>query len=245
MRRLLPAPPAGPVPDLVELFGNDPRPVRSGRPWVVANMIATLDGEIAVSGRSGPLGGPADKAAFMALRSVPDVIVVGAGTAAAERYGPVRLADAVQDRRRRRGQAPVPRLVLVSASARIDPELPLFDGPAPIVLTTTDAPRDRVDALAELAEVHRFGTGSVDLAAAFAELYAGGARVALTEGGPTLLGHIAAADLLDELALTIAPLLVGGTGPGIVAGLPASVRHFSLERLLEADQYLFARYVRA
>ena len=51
MRRLLPAPPADPVPDLVELFGNDARPARAGRPWVVANMIASLDGEIAVEGQ--------------------------------------------------------------------------------------------------------------------------------------------------------------------------------------------------
>ncbi len=243
MRRLLPAPPADPVPDLVELFGNDSRPARAGRPWVVANMIASIDGEIAVEGRSGPLGGPADKAAFMALRSVCDVIVVGAGTAAAERYGPVRLADEVQDRRRRRGQAPLPRLAIVSASARIDRSLPLFDGPTPIVLTTTDAPRDRVEALAAVADVHQHGTGTVDLAAAFAQLYTDGARVVLTEGGPTLLGHIAGAGLLDELALTIAPLLAGGSGPSIVADLAPGVRPFTLERLLEADQFLFARYV--
>src|SRR3954452_15153851 len=78
------------------------------RPFVRINMISSLDGAIAVNGRSGLLGGPGDRQVFHALRSLADVILVGAGTARAEGYGPARIDPDAQERRRARGQHPVP-----------------------------------------------------------------------------------------------------------------------------------------
>jgi len=246
MRQLLPVP-ADDV-DPVARYAEDARPPPPGRPWVVVNMIASLDGATAIDGVSGGLGGPADKAVFAALRSLADVILVAAGTVRAERYGPVRLPDARQAERTARGQAPVPRLAIMTASLDLDLGTPLFDGAGgrPLVLTTTDAPAERRAAVARAADVVTFGAGSVDLAAALAWL-AGehGARVVLCEGGPRLNGALVAADLVDEWCQTIAPLLVGGGAARPAHGVPAAAVPLQVERVLEADGLLFIRSVRA
>ena len=107
-------------------------------------MISTLDGAITLNGRSGMLGGPADRRVFQALRSLADVILVGAGTARAEAYGPVVLAPEVRELRERRGQAPVPPIALVTRSGNLDWSSPLFTKAEvrPIVFTTADGNPD-------------------------------------------------------------------------------------------------------
>ena len=105
MRALLPRPEADVDPVLAYAL---PEGVGDDRPFVRCNMISTLDGAITVDGRSGMLGGPADRRVFQALRSLADVILVGAGTARAEAYGPVLLAPELRALRERRGQPPVP-----------------------------------------------------------------------------------------------------------------------------------------
>lgn len=211
-------------------------------------MVATLDGATAVEGRSGPLGGPADKEVFRAVRGVADAILVGAGTVRAEEYGPVRLADAVVEARTAAGRDPAPpRLVVVTADVGLDPDaraLREADTP-PLVCTTEDAPDDAVAALAGVAEVRRFGRGRVDLAAALASLAADGVGVVVSEGGPTLNGALVAADLVDELCLTIAPIVAGGDSHRIVHGAPAGLRRHELVSLLTADGLLFGRWVRS
>ena len=95
---------------------------------------------VEVDGRSGPLGGQADRAAFMAMRAVSDVVLVGAGTVRAEKYGPVRLDADTQTRRSARQQKPLPRLAIVSNQAELDPEARVFGGEtAPLLLTTAAA----------------------------------------------------------------------------------------------------------
>ena len=105
-----------------------PMPVRRrrDRPWVLVNMVASLDGAITIADRSGGLGGPADKAMFSALRGVADVVMAGAGTVRAEGYGPARPSDAVRAVRRARGQAEVPRIAVVTRSLDLDLATPLF-----------------------------------------------------------------------------------------------------------------------
>ena len=126
----------GAVHQLLPTFINDVNPVElvadalraspSNRPWIAVNMVASIDGAIEIEGRSGALGSPADRAMFHALREMPDVIPVGAGTVRAENYGPVQLDEAAQARRVARGQQPLPRLVVVSGRARPDPTARLF-----------------------------------------------------------------------------------------------------------------------
>lgn len=233
-----------------EAYAADERPVPAGRPWVLTNMIASVDGSAAdPTGRSGGLGGSADKRVFAAIRAVADVIVAGSATVIAEDYGPVRLTPELREARRQRGQAEVPRLAVVTASLRIDPGRRLFQessGERPIVLTTASADPERRRALSAVAEVVEVGDDRVDWARALAALPdLAGARVVLSEGGPSTNGQLVAADVLDEVCLTMAPALVGGPAPRITAGGPGSdLRPLLLARILTEDGYLFLRYVR-
>jgi riboflavin-specific deaminase-like protein len=214
---------------------------------VALNMVTSLDGAIAVEGRSGGLGSPADRAIFLALRSCADVILVGAGTVRAEDYGPPRPTEAEQQRRIDEGRSPLPRLAVVTGGLDLDPAARLFSDPdrRPLIITTTDAPADRRQALAPVADLLDAGTGRVDVAEALAMLGASGAAVVLCEGGPTLNGQLVAAGVVDEVCLTIAPLVVGGPSPRMVVSAHAATESMDLDRALEEDGNLFLRYVRS
>jgi riboflavin-specific deaminase-like protein len=249
MRELWPSP--GAEADPAAAYAADPRPAPEGRPWVLANMISSADGAATLAtGTSGGLGGPADREVFAAIRAVADVIVVGAGTVAAEDYGPARLSPALREARAARGQAPVPRIAVVSASLRLDPGLRLFADAAPdarpLVVTAADADERRRRRLAEVADVVEVGDEQVEWPEALAALASDtAARVVLCEGGPRTNAQLIAADLLDELCVTLAPILVDGEAPRIAQGPGTShLRRLALSRVLEADGYLFLRYAR-
>ena len=257
MRILWPAPPTDdrgdddPL-DPVAMVAGDDRPAPSGRPWVLANMIGSIDGSATdTEGRSGGLAGPDDKAMFAAIRGVADVIVAGAATVTTEDYGPSRPAARVREQRVARGQSPTPRIAVTSASLAIEPTRRFFaEAPPdarPLVLTVASADPARRRALEEVADVHVVGDEQVDWSRAFALLHDElGAHVVVCEGGPLTLGQLVTDDLLDELCLTISPTMVAGTGARIARG-PAPVvgRHHALARVVLADGNLFLRYVRA
>jgi riboflavin biosynthesis pyrimidine reductase len=233
---------------------DEPRPAFGARPWVLANFVASIDGAATgPDGRSGTLSGAADRALFQALRAAADVVLAGAGTVRTENYGRARLTDAQQEHRRGQGRAALPRLAVVSASLRLDPAARFFaealpDQP-PIVLTTTAALTDiadRAEELAAVASVYAAGETTVDWGEALRVLHAEvGAGVVLAEGGPTVIGQLVTADLLDELCLTVSPLMAGGDAPRIVAGarIEAALPQ-RLDRVFAADGYLFLRYLR-
>ena len=93
--------------NLVEMYSRGVE-VPEDRPFVRVNMISTLDGATSFAGRSGGLGGPGDKLLFSVLRSLSDLILVGAGTARAEHYGQAKLPVEVQRMHESRGQRPFP-----------------------------------------------------------------------------------------------------------------------------------------
>lgn len=228
---------------------DEPRSAHDGRPWVVVDMIASIDGATAVAGRSGGLGGAADKAVFRALRAVPDVVMVGAATARVESYGAVRLDDEVRGRRQARGQTPVPRLALVSGRMDLDPGSPMFTdaAEAPIVLTTESMRAANAERFAGRAQLVAAGADRVDMATALARLHDLGARVVLVEGGPTLNGQLVAAGLVDEWCQSLAPLLVAGASARVAHGEVESAGEpevMALHRLLEQDGYLFGTWRR-
>ncbi len=135
--------------DPFERYRSDERARAAGdRPWVLVNMIATVDGATSVEGRSGGLGGPADKVVFGAIRAVADAILVGAGTVRAEQYGPPR-APVGRDR--------PPRLAIVTRSLDIDPSSRVFtetdSGSRPLIVTAARSDASRRAALAEVAEI--------------------------------------------------------------------------------------------
>ncbi|MDT3444799.1 MULTISPECIES: pyrimidine reductase family protein [unclassified Pseudofrankia] len=254
MRRLLPLPepgsPARPGPGDPGLAQDDLDAAYAvpallpGTAHVRANFVASADGAAEVSGRSGALGGPADRWVFRTLRWLADVVVVGAGTARTEDYGPAIVPPERREARVAAGLAPVPPIAVISGSMELDPTARLFDAEVrPLLLTRASAPADRVAALREVADVVVCGDERVELKAALAELVARGLPRVLTEGGPLLHAQLAGAGLLDELCLTVAPLLGGPGHLGIVAGLPwPSARAMELAHLLEEDGTLFLRY---
>ena len=159
MIALYPPPSSGPLDPLAAIEAED-RPAPAGRPYVLSNMIESADGATALDGVSGGLGGPADQAVFGALRAIADMILVGSATVDAEDYRPPGPgSDAVQAGRRQRGQATRPTVVVVTASASLAPDRRLFSDPdnRPIVATVSAAPRERVAALAAVADVIECG----------------------------------------------------------------------------------------
>ena len=231
--------------DLDEVYAYPP----AGPPgrWLRANMVASADGAATVQGRSGGLSSPADQRLLGVLRALADVVVVGAGTVRAEGYAPVRARPSYAERRAAAGQAPAAAMAVVSATLDLDPGGPLLSqrGTAPtLVLTCAAAPPERARRLRERAEVVVVGEDRVDLPAALAALAGRGLDRMLCEGGPSLLAQLAAADLLDELCLTVSPLLLAGDAPRVLTGPAlASPRPLRLASLLEEDGHLFARYL--
>jgi riboflavin-specific deaminase-like protein len=232
--------------DTVAAYASDDRPRPEGRPWVMCNMISSVDGGIALNGVSGGLGGPADKDVFRAIRAVADVIIVGAGTAVAENYRRPQTPVDIQAARTDRGQSALPRIAIVSNSLRIEPDHRVFDQTArPLVVTAASAPPERYAELAEVADIVVAGAETVDLRSALSQLAQLGAGVALLEGGPTLNGAFVDADLLDELCLSFSPMMLGGSGPRVVAASSNTVpRTMRLVRTLHQESFLFHRYVR-
>jgi riboflavin-specific deaminase-like protein len=211
--------------------------------WVRGGFVVTVDGAVAADGSSLPLSSPADKQAFQALRAVSDAVLVGAGTVRAEDYGPVRLREAGRLWRRAHAREGLPRLVVVSRSLELDPAARCFphDG-STVVLTCAAAPAERRSRLARVAEVVVAGDEQVDLPAAVAALGSLGLRRLHCEGGPALLTDLLRAGLVDELCLTLTPLLVGAAPTLLTATLPAPLP-LRLEHLLDAgDGVLLGRW---
>ena len=246
MRRIWPIPPIGasadPPSDVAAVHEHvaRARPAPEGRPWVIANMVTSLDGAATRSGRSGGLGGDGDRLVFRAVRALPDVILVGAGTVRAERYRPPATPE---------GRDVAPRLAIVSGSLDLDVDLPcLRDAdPAarPMIFTGADAPVDRRAALDPLADIVDVGPGRVSATGALSVLRDVGAHVVLCEGGPSLLGQLAEADLLDEWYVTVAPIVVAGHESRIARSEVEVDRHLRLDSVLSDGADLLLAYVRA
>lgn len=183
-------------------------------------MVMSLDGSTVVNGRSGGLSHPVDAALLGALRSRADIILVGAGTVRAERYGPPRRA----------GQ----RIVVVSRSASVDVTTPLFTSGAGVLALPEDAPQVAVANL-------RAGQGTVDLAALLSQL---DAQVVQAEGGPTLNAALAEHDLIDELNVTLAPFVAGGDGSRLTQGAPPLAHRLRLAQVAEHEDFVFTRWLR-
>lgn len=206
--------------NLVDVYSRDLPVPEDGRSLVRVNMISTLDGAVSFGGRAGPLGGPGDKLVFSVLRSLADVVVVGAGTLRVEHYRPVKLPAEVQEMRSARGQLPVPPIAVVTRSMSIDWGSALFrgSGPRPIVLAPGNTGTAALAAAGRKADVLTVGVGTVDLGSALAALAERGFHHVLCEGGPQLNASLAAAGLVDELCLTLSPKLAGSVGGNLLGG---------------------------
>ncbi|WP_138734862.1 dihydrofolate reductase family protein [Modestobacter excelsi] len=243
MRQLLPPPDGADAGVLDDPGLADAYRVPAGRHLRV-NFVAALDGAISVEGRSGGLGSDGDRRVFRVLRALADAVLVGAGTAAAEGYRPITADSAVGLLRARLGRPAVAPVVVVSRRASLSPVDQLVTGAVtPTVLVTcAAADPDRRTALAAAGvDVLVCGDDEVDLPTALTALADRGVEQVLCEGGSALFRAALAAGVVDELDLTIAPLLVGG-GPGLLASaLPGPARAELLQVLAE-DDVLLTRY---
>ncbi len=188
----------------------DAAPAVPGRPRTIGVMVASVDGHATVDGRSGALGGPEDRAIFRGVRERADALLVGTGTLNRERYATV-LDDDQRERRRAAGRAPEPLLATVTRSGSLDADVPLLHEDEARVLVVTeqaDAELERARAV-ELVQV-----GDASPATVLGELHRREIGLVACEGGPTLLAALVRDGLLDELLLTVSPLLVGTATTG-------------------------------
>lgn len=216
-------------------------------PYVILGMAMSLDGAVALGGTSGGIGGKADRVAFRRLRDRCDVILVGAGTVRAEDYGPPSRAPERMEERQRVGLAPVPQMVVVTASLQFDLHSRLFTAETfrPIIAGPRQAAADRKQLLRAHAEVIESGDARVDMSELVGQLRDRGLHRILCEGGPQLNNDLLDADLVDEIFVTVAPLAVGGAAPRMTEGQNlASPKSFSLVAVHTDETDLLLRYRR-
>ncbi|MGY1809752.1 dihydrofolate reductase family protein [Blastococcus sp. SYSU D00669] len=236
MRRLLPDP-ADLAPDEIGAAYRLP-PGRALR----INFIASLDGATTVAGRSRDLQSPGDLLVFRVLRALADVVLVGAGTAAAEGYGPMTDDSVVGRLRVELGRPATAPIAVVSRRASLEPGSRLAV-PQTILVTCAAADAGRRAALADAGvQVLVCGEDDVDLPAALDALAGRGLAHVTCEGGPQLLRTALEAGVVDELDLSISPALVGGE-VRLLGDVPlADVVRLDLRQVLEEDGMLFTRY---
>lgn len=242
MRALLPGP--GEVTDVHEWYARD---------WLDdgglrANFVSSVDGAAVAAGASRGLQTPGDNRIFAALRDLADVVLVGAGTARIEGYRAVRLSEERLAHRQRYDLPKALPIAVVSRSLGIEVSGELFATESPdartLVITCAAADPVRRAALAEVADVIVAGDDAVDLPVALAALRERGLYRILCEGGPTLFTDLLTVGCVDELCLSITPLLVGPDPHRIVDGLPWAdgTQALALAHLLEEDGAMFCRY---
>lgn len=185
------------------------RPAPHDRPWVLLNLVLSADGHASIDGRVTHLTSPTDQALFHHLRALSDVILVGAATVRAEKYGPVRISDAVAQQRVADGRRERPTLVIVSRSLDLDLDPITRTGQSVVVMTCAASDTTLRDRLQASADVIVAGDDIVDLRKGLGLLHERGARVVLCEGGAVLNGELAQAELIDEVCVTVAPVLGG------------------------------------
>ncbi|HEY2636975.1 MAG TPA: dihydrofolate reductase family protein [Solirubrobacteraceae bacterium] len=214
----------------------------AGRPYVVVNFVASLDGRAAFRGRSGPLNDEADTEIFHTLRTLADAVLVGTGTLRAERYGRLAARPERREQRVARGLAPDPLAVVITRSGDVPGDIPLLADPASTLVVYTGAELAPPAAAARVEVVRlTHATPTAALAHLRTEV---GVRSVLCEGGPTLTAALLAGGLVDELFLTLSPRLTGGGDEPAVTRGPelAELAEAELVWALERESFMFLRY---
>jgi riboflavin biosynthesis pyrimidine reductase len=243
IRRAWPPEAAAPLDDaqLAACYGASP-----GARSVRMNFVSSIDGAATAGGLSGGLSSVADKRVFDILRRLCDVVLVGAGTVRAEGYAAMRLDEAAVRWRRANGLADHPVFAIVSGTLGLDPGSAVFTE-APVramVVTVGASAQGKKEAFSRVADVLVCGEEKLDAKAMLAELARRGLRQVLCEGGPTLFGALLQADCVDELCLTISPVLEAGKAPRIAAGALPDPRRMRLHHALVSGSILLLRYMR-
>jgi riboflavin-specific deaminase-like protein len=213
----------------------------AARPYVVLNMVSTLDGKAAIDGNTRGMGGEADRILFHNLRTQADAILVGAGTVRDERYGRATKSDELRGKREREGLEPEPLMVIVSGRLDLPADLPVLQEPEARVCVCT-ASQEEIAGVRCQMEYMRVGDDLPLLLARLREEH--GVRSVLCEGGPTLNSHLLAAGAADELFLSTSAQLVGGADAMTIVSGRELVEPVKAELvwLCEAEGDLFSRW---
>ena len=209
------------------------------------NFVSSLDGAVTLGGRSGALGGETDRTLMQVLRTMADVVLVGAGTVRAEGYGGMRVDEESVLWRREHGLPDQPLLAVVSGTLRLEPTDAAFAQAVrrPVIVTTDAAAAARGAAFAPVADVLACGDAARYLRTMRSALAERGGAQVLCEGGPHLFGALLCADMVDEVCVTVSPRFVGGEAGRIVQGAAEMDRRFDLAGLLSDDDgFAFLRY---
>jgi riboflavin biosynthesis pyrimidine reductase len=254
LKRLLPSGTPATADEIVAGFGLDALAATgaANRPYVLLNMVSTVDGHATLSGRSGGLSSRADRELFHGLRMAVDAVMAGAGTVRVERYGRIIPEESRRRRRVEQDRSEEPLACIVSGRLALEGDIPLLADPAArvVILTPSSASLPAGTAAAEVDYIRAARDRQLDLAAALAELRARfDVHTLLCEGGPHLNAQLLGAGLIDELFLSLSPLLAGGDPPAggkalrILAGPELSPPvALELRGVLEHDSGLFLRY---
>ncbi len=230
-------------------------------PRLVANFVSSIDGVVAVPSVPGSnkliaAESTSDRFVMGLLRACADALMIGSGTLGASPasvWTPAQAcpaaAEGYRELRERLGKPGQPEVVVLTASGTIDPAHPSFEAGA-IVLTTDQGARRLAGRLPDEATLVSLGAANrLDPGAIVSALHERGHRLILSEGGPTAIGPLLAAGLVDELFLTISPLLVGRPSGeqrlGLVEGvdlLPGGPPGASLLGARREGEHLFLRY---
>jgi riboflavin biosynthesis pyrimidine reductase len=215
-------------------------------PRLRMNFVMSLDGAVTLDGRSGGLGDAADRLAMGVMRTLADVVLVGAGTVRVEGYGGLSLGAEDLGWRRAHGMPDEPRIAVVSSALDLDPGHPFFAEATtrPIVVTHEASDPLRRAALADVADVLVCGAERVDPAIALSAFAGLGLPQVLCEGGPHLFGSFVEADAVDELCLSLSPLLVAGGAGRIAVSAHQQARGMRLVHAIPAGDLLLLRYAR-
>ena len=211
------------------------------RPYLGINMVSSLDGKATLDWRTKGLSSDIDRRLFHHLRTQADAVMVGAGTAREERYGRMTKNDELRQKRVNEGLVPDALAVVVSGRLDLPPDLPLLNDPDQRVVIATASENELPEVQAHI-EYARVGDDLPRLMAYLHEEH--GVRSVLCEGGPTLNSHLFAADLVDELFLTLTPKLLGGAAAlTIVAGRElVEPLEPNLVSVAETDGELYTRW---
>lgn len=211
------------------------------RPYLGLNMVSSLDGKATLDWRTKGLSSDVDRRLFHHLRTQADAVMVGAGTAREERYGRITKNDELREKRVNEGLVPEALAVVVSGKLDLPPDLPLLNSPDQRVVIATGS-EDELPGVTGDVEYARVGDDLPRLMAYLHEHH--GVRSVLCEGGPTLNSFLFAADVVDELFLTVNPKILGGASAlTIVAGRElVEPLEPALVSIAEADGELYTRW---
>jgi riboflavin-specific deaminase-like protein len=211
------------------------------RPYLVLNMVSTLDGKATIDWRTEGLSDDLDRDLFHHLRTQADCVLVGAGTVRAERYGRIVKSDELREKRVREGLEPDALAVVVSGRLDLPADLPLLQEAEQRVLIATGADT-RLEGTTAQVEYLDIGDDLPLLMTRLREDYR--VRFVLCEGGPTLNSHLLAAGLVDELFLTLSPKLLGGQSAITIVAGRELVEPVDLELVwaLKGGESMFTRW---